>query len=157
MIGKKKNQSDTELNNNVEEDIKNSKEKRKKDKSSEKVLHEKSDLARSLDIRISSPYGYYPEDVDPIIRNLQLTISTYEKENKTLSDELEDTKSKLQKLKSEFNQYRFQMNLAETPVAPAAAEYALLSRIDTITGENSAEQSSQQPQTKPKIKINLKN
>ena len=143
----------------------------KKGKSS-KVEQDLSELAKRLGIRVSSPYGYYPEDVDPIIANLEKTVSDLEIENKKLSEQLHTTQTNLSSASSELAQIKMQMSLMEVPDLSAEEEFAMLGRIDSITGQYNSEsvvdmkqQLQQQPQPapqhssplpKPKIKFKPK-
>lgn len=141
--------------------------KQKNSRKSSKIEHELSQLAKDLGIRVSSPYGYYPEDVDPIIADLQKTVSDLTKENKTLSEDLNDTQNKLKSVQSELSQLKMQMSLMEVPDVSAEEGFTMLSRIDSITGNYNSEsvadmklqqsqQPYQQPQAPAKPKINLK-
>lgn len=142
----------------------------KKNKSS-KVEQDLSELAKRLGIRVSSPYGYYPEDVDPIIANLEKAVSDLEIENKKLSEQLHVTQTNLSSASSELAQIKMQMSLMEVPDLSAEEEFAMLGRIDSITGQYNSEsvvdmkQQMQQPQPaqqhssplpKPKIKFKPK-
>ena len=141
--------------------------KQKKDRRGSKIEHELSQLAKDLGIRVSSPYGYYPEDVDPIIAGLQKNVSDLTKENKQLAEDLNDVQSKLKSTQSELSQLKMQMSLMEVPDVSAEEGFTMLSRIDSITGNYNSEsvadmklaqqqQSYQQPSSPAKPKINLK-
>lgn len=143
--------------------------KQKKDRRGSKIEHELSQLAKDLGIRVSSPYGYYPEDVDPIIAGLQKEVSDLTKENKHFSEELNDTQNKLKAVQSELSQLKMQMSLMEVPDVSAEEGFAMMSRIDSITGNYNSEsvadlkqaqlrqqQSYQQPTAPARPKINLK-
>ena len=67
------------------------KKQKQKDKVGSKIEQDKSQLAKDLNIRISSPYGYYPDDVDPIIIDLQTQLSNLSKENKQMAEEIDKT------------------------------------------------------------------
>lgn len=141
--------------------------KQKKDRRGSKIEHELSQLAKDLGIRVSSPYGYYPEDVDPIIAGLQKEVSDLTKENKQFSEELNDTQNKLKAVQSELSQLKMQMSLMEVPDISAEEGFTMLGRIGSITGNYDSEsvadmklaqqqQSYQQPTAPAKPKINLK-
>lgn len=142
--------------------------KQKKDRRGAKIENELSELAKNLGIRVSSPYGYYPEDVDPIIAELQKNVSDLTKENKQLSEDLHDTQIKLKATQSELSQLKMQISLMEVPDVSAEEGFTMLSRIDSITGNYNSEsvadvklqqaqqQSYQQPQDPAKPKINIK-
>lgn len=142
--------------------------KPKKDRRGAKIENELSELAKDLGIRVSSPYGYYPEDVDPIIAGLQKNVSDLTKENKQLAEDLHDIQSKLKSTQSELSQLKMQMSLMEVPDVSAEEGFTMLSRIDSITGNYNSEsvadmklqlaqqQPYQQPQAPAKPKINIK-
>lgn len=142
--------------------------KPKKDRRGAKIENELSELAKDLGIRVSSPYGYYPEDVDPIIAGLQKNVSDLTKENKQLAEDLNDIQSKLKSTQSELSQLKMQMSLMEVPDVSAEEGFTMLSRIDSITGNYDSEsvadmklqqaqqQPYQQPQAPAKPKINIK-
>lgn len=130
------------------------------DKKGTKIQKELSDLAKSLNIRVSSPYGYYPDDVDPIIKSLQDKVEKLEKENKELIASVDDYKSKNTALGNELSQLKLQVSLMEIPDISMEEGFAMLSRVDTITGDYNSESVSelkQIEQNKPEDKSKNKN
>ena len=115
---------------------KEKKTKRTPQKLAKKFENELPEVAKRLGIRVSNPYGYYPEDVDKIIVRLEQDISDLTKENKQLSQELHDTKNKATLLQSELSQIKMQVSLMEIPDVSTEESFAMLSRVGTITGEN---------------------
>ena len=105
-------------------------------KKAEKFENELPEIAKRLGIRVSSPYGYYPEDVDKIIFNLERDVSSLTNENKTLRDEIYEIKEKSKALQTELTQIKMQVSLMEIPDASTEENFAMLSRISTITGNN---------------------
>lgn len=107
-----------------------------KAKNSNKIEHDKSELAKKLNIRISNPYGYYPEDVDPIIIKLQEEISNLTKENKSLSDEVYKLTKDLGDLRTEYSKFRMHASLGmvEVPIPSTTESLENISKIDDITG-----------------------
>ena len=157
--------------NNTKTSKKPSKFTKTKAKNSTKIEHDKSELAKKLNIRISNPYGYYPEDVDPIILQLQKDVSSLTKENKELSDKLYTAEKNLKDLSIEFQQFKLNASLVEIKEPSIEESLINLSKIDNITGnqhdnqipalanllddnveENNNFIESQQP-IKPKIKL----
>lgn len=86
-------------------------------KQDSQVQQEKSQLAKDLNIRISNPYGYYPEDVDPIIIGLQEQVNQLSKENKSLRDQVGDLTNKNKSLSNELTSLKIQVSVAEIPVS----------------------------------------
>lgn len=121
------------VDKSIVEDIKQSNKSRKQDR---KIQQEKSQLAKDLNIRISSPYGYYPEDVDPIILDLQKTVSDLTKENKQLSDTVGDLTKKNADLSKQFSQLKLQMSIAEIPISLDDNLTNISRGLGNITGNN---------------------
>lgn len=121
------------VDKSIVEDIKQSNKSRKQDR---KIQQEKSQLAKDLNIRISSPYGYYPEDVDPIILDLQKTVSDLTKENKQLSDTVGDLTKKNADLSKQFSQLKLQMSIAEIPISLDDNLTNISKGLGNITGNN---------------------
>lgn len=142
--------------------------KKKKDARGAKVEQELSELAKRLGIRVSSPYGYYPDDVDPIIENLETMVSRLTLENKKFSDELYESQEKCKSLSTELTKIKMQVSLMEVPDVSAEEGFAMLSRIDSITGNYNSEsvvdmKNARMPQgmpnstmPKPRLKITPK-
>ena len=105
-----------------------------------KMAHDKSELAKRLNIRISSPYGYYPEDVDPIIARLEKEVSDLEKENSKISKENNDLNQNLTQLKSEFTQFKLQVStMGFDPMSDEDAAMNI-DKLNQITGGQPASQ-----------------
>ena len=106
--------------------------KNKKNNEVEKL----SEIALRNNIRISKPYGYYPEDVDPIILDLQKTVSDLTKENKQLSDTVGDLTKKNADLSKQFSQLKLQMSIAEIPISLDDNLTNISRGLGNITGNN---------------------
>lgn len=108
----------------------------KKNNGPTKTPQEKSQLAQDLGIRISSPYGYYPEDVDPIIIKLQNEVASLTKENKKFSEENDKLNKNLKAVSGELAKIKMQVSLME--VAPLSMEDSLagIDKISNITGQH---------------------
>lgn len=145
--------------------------KHKKDARGAKVEQELSEVAKSHNIRVSSPYGYYPEDVDPIIVQLETAVSQLTKENKQLATQLHEEQTLRQAASQELAKMKMEVSLFDYPDVSAEESFAMLGRIDSITGNYDSEPVSElqqrfgsqpQPQSppsnspKPKIKIKPK-
>ena len=112
------------------------KTKRSPQKLAKKFEQELPEVAKRHNIRVSSPYGYYPEDTDKIILQLEKDVSNLTKENKLLSQELYETKENLSKIQTELTQFKMQMSLMEIPDVSPTENFAMLSRMSTINGQN---------------------
>lgn len=94
------------------------------------------EVAKRNNIRVSSPYGYYPEDVDKVILELEKDTKMLQKENTHLTKQLEECKHNVSALQSELTQLKMQMSLMEIPDVSSEEGVAMLSRIGTVTGRN---------------------
>ena len=92
------------------------------------------EIAKRLEIRVSSPYGYYPEDVDKHLIRLELDVSSLIKENTALSSDVDKYKRQSQSLQSELTNLKMQMSLMEIPDISTAESFTMLGRVETITG-----------------------
>lgn len=148
------------------------KEKTKRSKRQDSaVQQEKSQLAKDLGIRISNPYGYYPDDVDPIISNLQKQVNDLSKENKMLRDEVGDLTNKNKSLSNELTSLKLQISITEIPVS-LEDNLDGLSHLGTINGidyndstsdlasrlldDNPVDDDFEMPAPKPKLKLKSK-
>lgn len=164
-----------ELKKAEQEEIKVEKKSKEKTKRSKRqdsaVQQEKSQLAKDLGIRISNPYGYYPDDVDPIISNLQKQINDLSKENKMLRDEVGDLTNKNKSLSNELTSLKLQISITEIPVS-LEDNLDGLSHLGTINGidyndstsdlasklldDDSVDDDFEMPAPKPKLKLKSK-
>ena len=131
-------------------DSTNSNNKKLNKKSNKKdIVNELSEIAKSLNIRVSSPYGYYPEDVDPLLINYIDEINKLKQLNKELSANAEEANKNCEYLKNELTTLKMQISFTEIPDISAEEGFVMLSKVDTITGQNNCEKI-------PELKSNLK-
>lgn len=107
-----------------------------KDRKNSKIEADKSELAKNLGIRISNPYGYYPDDVDPIIQKLQNDVASLTRENKQLTDQVADLTKKNKSLSSELSQLKIQVSLMEVPSLSMEEGLLGMSKLNAITGNH---------------------
>ena len=125
-------------------------------KLAEKFEQELPEVARRLGIRVASPYGYYPEDVDRIILDLEESVNALEKENKQLKDDYQVARQNELDMQTEFNKLKMQMSLMEFPDASMEQATSIFDRAPTLGGNApSGEVSTPAPATK-KITTPLK-
>lgn len=105
-------------------------------KNAKKFEQELPEVAKRHNIRVSNPYGYYPEDVDKIILALEKDISNLTKENSQLSKDLYTQKQMNSSLQTELSQIKMQVSLMDIPDASTEENFAMLSRMSTINGQN---------------------
>lgn len=113
------------------ENKKAAKEKKKKDKVDSKIEHEKSEIAKSLGIRISNPYGYYPDDVDSIIIKLNEDLARMTKENAQLTENYN-------KISTEFKQLNEEKKAADAELIKLRLQAQFMDNIgrEDLTFEN---------------------
>jgi hypothetical protein len=70
---------------------------------------EKSEVAKKYSIRISTPNGYFPEDADKIIIDLENQIQRLDKENQKLLQQYESTSADLNAIKTEYSLLQMEM------------------------------------------------
>lgn len=124
---------------------------------------EVSNVAEDFGIRISTPQGYFPEDVDKILIKQKDTINELTQENEELSKKLDEAVTSYKKIKEEFSKMKLEVSLMEIPDASTETQFAMLSQMDSITGNYDSEtvqelkdiQSQQQQQDKPKVNLKL--
>ena len=105
--------------------------KRGKDFATKKVS-EKSAIATQFGIRISNPYGYFPEDVDRVLEDLQSQLNTLSKENKFASEKLARIQKERDDAKTELSKLKMQVSLMEVPDTSAEEDFQMMSRLSSI-------------------------
>lgn len=103
--------------------------KKKKNNTSSPNL---SDVAMRHNIRISNPYGYYPDDVDRIVRKYEELTNTLDKETKRLERELASTKDELKAARATIQQLKLDMMTFEPPDTSAEQDIAMIARLSNI-------------------------
>lgn len=91
-----------------------------------------SDVAMRHNIRISNPYGYYPDDVDRVIRKYEELTNTLDKETKRLERELASTKDELKAANGALQKLKLEMTLMEVPDTSAEQDIAMIARLSNI-------------------------
>lgn len=143
------------------------KENSKNNKSNSKV-NELSDIAKEYNIRISTPKGYYPDDVDPIITRLRKEVNELTLDNKKLRDEIGQLEVKNRDLSTELTSLKLQISITDIPVS-LDDSLSNLSQLGNINGNdynddipelaNSLLNDDEEPKPpksiKPKIKLNM--
>ena len=109
-----------------------------------------SPIAKEFNLRVSKPYGYYPEDVEKSIKGLKNEISNLSKENANLNDtikKLEEDKSSLidritraelemGKMQREYGELQVQLtNIQLHPLSQDASLMAMSSLKSAMTGK----------------------
>lgn len=92
----------------------------------------KSEIANKYAIRISAPHGYFPEDVDNLIKKLENTISLLEKETVTLSEALEKEKEEKKIIDKELRTMKMNMTIMDIPDTSTEEDFSMMSRLENI-------------------------
>lgn len=108
-----------------------------------------SPIAKEFNLRVSKPYGYYPEDVEKSIKGLKNEINSLSKENANLNStikKLEEDKSSLidritraelemGKMQREYGELQVQLaNIQLQPLSQDASLMAMSSLKSAMTG-----------------------
>lgn len=97
---------------------------------------EKSEIGIRYNLRISNPYGYYPEDTDRVIGDLEKQINNLQKENDRLQKEATKAVEDLKKMDREYQSLKLQVSLMEYPDTSAEQDSVMFGRLSTITGRD---------------------
>ena len=108
----------------------------KKQKKKENIAHEKSELAKSLGIRIATPYGYYPDDVDGIIGKLQGERNLLSKEKDELTSKNKELSINNDRLKSEITKLKMEISTMEIPLTTEKQDLDMTSKLTSIANED---------------------
>ncbi|HOY90135.1 MAG TPA: hypothetical protein PK891_00285 [Bacteroidales bacterium] len=131
MVKKKDNQSENQTARSAEEFQKNL-----------------PDIAKRYSLRISKPYGYFPEDVHNIITSLEEQANRLAKENTKLTEEADTAKKQLKDISTEFRKFKMKVQFMSFEQTTEEEELAMIEEgMSSISSNNEAE-------AKPKIKLN---
>lgn len=126
------------------------KSSRKETQKAKEFEKKSSPIAKEFNLRVSKPYGYYPEDVEKTIKGLKNEISSLSKENAKLNDnikKLEEDKSSLidritraelemGKMQREYGELQVQLtNIQLHPLSQDASLMAMSSLKSAMTGK----------------------
>ena len=75
------------------------------------VNNEISETGKKFHLRVSRPYGYYPEDVDSLLLNQEVQIEQLQKENTVLTQRNAEITKELEQAKTEIVRTRFNQNV----------------------------------------------
>ena len=103
---------------------------KKKDK---KVNEKLPDSLSSKGIRVSTPYGAYPEDVDAVILDLEEKIKSLTTQNDNLIKKNEQLNKDLHIVNTELAKMRIDVSLMTIPETTAEEDSKMLSELNKIT------------------------
>ena len=125
-------------------------------KMAEKFEQDLPEVAKRHNIRVSSPYGYYPEDADKVIIDLEEAVNNLTKENMRLRDEYNTAKANELSLQNEYQSLRMQMSLMEYPDASMEQATSIFDRVPTLSGQEPSGEVATPIPTSKKISTPLK-
>mgnify|MGYP007069886553 CR=1 FL=1 len=96
--------------------------------------NEKSELAVRYNIRVSKPYGYYPEDVDKILEDLERQLNNLQTENSKLTETAETAVRDKKRAETELQKLLLSVQTMEYPDTSTEQDKAMIERLQTITG-----------------------
>ncbi len=69
------------------------------------------DILKKYNIRVSKPYGCYPDDIAEVLEKLENENNLLAKENKSLAEEAEKQKKLYKEVQAEFTKFKMQVQL----------------------------------------------
>lgn len=96
---------------------------------------EMSDVGKRHNLRISNPYGYYPEDVDKVLLNYEKLLSSHETEIKNLETQLEQTKAEKKMIDDEFRKMKMEMQFIDIPDISPDESFSMVGKLRNINPE----------------------
>lgn len=119
-----------------------------------KEKYEISEVADRLGIRISTPHGYLPEDVDKLLIDFEAKVNSLNKEINSLEVRVEkaekdkelinaeytqlkiESRMETEKYIDEINDLKHQISLLDIPESSMLQDEAMMSKLSTITGRD---------------------
>lgn len=96
---------------------------------------EMSEVGKRHNLRISNPYGYYPEDVDKVLLNYEKLLSSHETEISKLEKQLEQVKAEKKMIDDEFRKMKMEIQFAEIPDISADEGFSMMGKMRNINPE----------------------
>ena len=117
----------------------------------ETTKRELSEIALKNNLRISTPYGYYPEDTDKVLLKYEELVNTLQAETVRLEKELIKTQQEKKAIDDEFRRMKFEMSLMEVPDTSMEEDFSMMSRITNIN-----DSVGNMPESRPEIVESVK-
>lgn len=99
---------------------------------SKNTLSDISEIAKKYNIRVSAPHGYYPEDVDKVLADLDKQLTLLSKENQMAESTINRIKDERDSLRVQLTKLKLQISMMEFPDTSSDIETAMMSRFSTI-------------------------
>lgn len=124
-------------------------------KKKQQPTHELSEIAKRHNIRVSTPHGYYPDDVDKLLSNYESVVNQLQSETKRLSEQLEQSRSDCAALRAEVTKLQLDMSNLEIPDVSANESFAMLSKLENISDEVNTTVDDLDENVKEHINLNI--
>lgn len=91
-------------------------------------------ILKKYNVRVSKPFGCYPEDVEAVLTRLEEENNNLAKENTQLAEDAEKFKKQYKEVQAEFTKFKMQVQLMKFETStPEADEAALQKGMQEIT------------------------
>lgn len=95
--------------------------------------NELPEIMQKYNIRVSAPYGAYPEDVVKVVQSLEDELRNVSKDNLRMKNDLEAAQKDLSTLQEEFVALKMSVSLMEIPDVSAEESMVMLNKMSGIT------------------------
>lgn len=110
-----------------------SKFKRKKNKQEvSDEVYSFSEIGEKYNFRVSTPQGYFPEDVDRVIIDLEQRLESMSNDNLLLRRERDDAIADKRMIDEEYKKLRWDMSVFEVPHTSTQEDISMLNELSNI-------------------------
>lgn len=110
-----------------------SKFKRKKNKQeASEEIYSFSEIGEKYNFRVSTPQGYFPEDVDRVIIDLEQRLESMSNDNLLLRRERDDAVADKRMIDEEYKKLRWDMSVFEVPHTSTQEDISMLNELSNI-------------------------
>ena len=110
-----------------------SKFKRKKNKQEvSDEVYSFSEIGEKYNFRVSTPQGYFPEDVDRVIIDLEQRLESMSNDNLLLRRERDDAVADKRMIDEEYKKLRWDMSVFEVPHTSTQEDISMLNELSNI-------------------------
>lgn len=107
------------------------KKKKNKEKAPEEV-YSFSEIGEKYNFRVSTPQGYFPEDVDKVIVDLEHRLKSLSNDNLKLRKERDEAVADKKVIDEEYKKLRWDMSVFEVPHTSAQEDIAMLNELSNV-------------------------
>lgn len=107
------------------------KKKKNKEKTPEEV-YSFSEIGEKYNFRVSTPQGYFPEDVDRVIIDLEHRLESLSNDNLKLRKERDEAVADKKVIDEEYKKLRWDMSVFEVPHTSAQEDIAMLNELSNV-------------------------